>query len=182
MIGVDPSQTMLDYARRQPGAESVRWIHGDASRIPPTGTADLAICTGNAIQHLDAGQLQDGLTSLAAALRPGGMLSFDSRNPAYREWERWTPVATYRERVTPVGQLREWLEVTEVDGGRVAFDAHNVFPDGTDRVYRNTLHFRTAGEFRRGLAQAGFTSIKASGDWRGAPVSDESPILVFLAT
>jgi SAM-dependent methyltransferase len=41
VIGVDPSRTMLDYARRQPGAESVTWIRGGAAALAPTG-ADVA--------------------------------------------------------------------------------------------------------------------------------------------
>jgi SAM-dependent methyltransferase len=52
VIGVDPSRTMLDYARRQPGSGSVIWIHGDASALRHDGNADLAICTDNAIMHV----------------------------------------------------------------------------------------------------------------------------------
>jgi ubiquinone/menaquinone biosynthesis C-methylase UbiE len=181
VVGVDPSSTMLDYARRQPGADSVVWIHGDASAIPPTGTADLAICTGNAIMHICPEELPSALTSLARALRPGAALSFESRNPAYREWERWTPEATYSERVTPVGHLREWLEVTDVDQGRVVFDAHNVFPGGQNRVYTSILFLRTAEELIQLLGSAGFTDISLSGNWHGAPVEDRSRILVFRA-
>jgi SAM-dependent methyltransferase len=181
VLGVDPSVTMLDHARRQPGADSVTWIHGDASAIALTGAADLAICTGNAIMQISADELPSALKSLAEALRPGGTISFESRNPAYRAWERWTPEATYGERVTQVGRLREWLEVTDVDEGRVVFDAHNVFPGGEDRVYTNVLFFRTVEEFRRELGSAGFTDTTVSGNWHGAPVGDSSPILVFRA-
>jgi SAM-dependent methyltransferase len=181
VIGVDPSRTMLDYARRQPGSESVTWIHGHASALTPTGTADLAICTGNAIMHIGPDELPSTLTSLAEALRSGGRLSFESRNPAYREWERWTPEATYSERVTRVGHLREWLDVTDVHEGRVVFDAHNVFPNGEDRVYTTILFFRTAEEFHRELGSAGFTDITWTGDWHGAPAEDRSRILVFRA-
>jgi SAM-dependent methyltransferase len=181
VIGVDPSRTMLDYARRQPGAEFVTWIHGDASSLAPTGTADLAICSGNAIMHVNPKQLPSTLASLAGALRPGGTLSFESRNPAYREWERWTPEATYGERTTPVGYLREWLDVIEVREGRVVFDAHNVFPDGEDRVYTSVLFFRGAEEFQRELDLAGFTGITWTGDWHGTQADDRSRILVFRA-
>src|SRR5690242_19289921 len=48
VTGVDPSATMLGFARRQPGADAVTWILGDATALPPTGTVDLALCTGNA--------------------------------------------------------------------------------------------------------------------------------------
>jgi SAM-dependent methyltransferase len=181
VIGVDPSRTMLDYARRQPGSASVTWIDGDARALPPTGTADLAICTGNAIMHVSPEELPSTLTSLAKVLRSGGTLSFDSRNSAYRAWERWTPEATYSERVTQAGHLREWLDVTDISDGRVVFDAHNVFPNGEDRVYTSILFFRPAEEFRRELDLAGFTDIAWTGDWHGAPVEDTSRFFVFRA-
>jgi SAM-dependent methyltransferase len=182
VVGIDPSRTMLDHARRQPGAGSVTWVQGDAAALAPTGTADLAICTGNAIMHISPEDLPAALTSLARALRPGGTLGFETRNPAYREWERWTPEATYGERDTAAGRLREWLEVTEVAKGRVVFDAHNVFPDGEHRVYTSVLFFRTAKEFETALDSAGFTAVAVSGDWHGAPVEERSVILVFRAT
>lgn len=181
VVGIDPSQTMWDYARRQPGAESVTWMRGGASALAATGNVDLAICTGNAIMHVGPAELPSALRALAGALRRGGVLSFESRNPAYREWESWTREATMGERVTPVGRLREWLEVIDVGGGRVVFDAHNVFPDGLDRVYTSTLFFRTVGQWRRELERAGFTDIGWAGDWHGAPVDDRSRLLVFRA-
>lgn len=181
VIGVDPSRTMLNHARRQPGSESVTWIHGDASVLPRDGAADLAICTGNAIMHVSPQELPGTLESLAAALRPGGTLSFESRNPSNRSWERWTPQLTYTERLTLVGQLREWLQVTDVREGRVVFDAHNVFPDGEDRVYTSILFFRSAKEFQRELELAGFTEIAWTGDWRGTPIGSTSSFFVFRA-
>lgn len=181
VIGVDPSRTMLDYARRQPGSESVTWIHGDASVLPRDGTVDLAVCTGNAIMHVSPQELPSTLRSLAAALRSGATLSFESRNPACKSWEQWTPAATYTERDTPVGHLREWLDVTDVREGRVVFDAHNVFPDGEDRIYSSALFFRTAEEFQWELDLAGFKDITCAGDWHGAPVEERSPFFVFRA-
>jgi SAM-dependent methyltransferase len=181
VMGVDPSRTMLDHARRQAGSELVTWLHGDASALAPTGTVDLVLCTGNAVMHVSPEELPSTLTAVAAALRPGGIVSFESRNPAFREWERWTPEATYGERVTSVGRLREWLDVTDVREDRVVFDAHNVFPDGEDRVYTNVLFFRSAQQFQRELEVAGFTDIAWTGDWRGGPVEESSRILVFRA-
>src|SRR5262245_24754341 len=46
VIGVDPAPAMLTYARRQPGAEQVRWIEGDSSALGAPA-ADLVIMTGN---------------------------------------------------------------------------------------------------------------------------------------
>src|SRR5690348_3539467 len=49
VIGVDPAAAMLAYARRQPGAERVQWIEGDAGAIGAPA-ADLVVMTGNVAQ------------------------------------------------------------------------------------------------------------------------------------
>jgi SAM-dependent methyltransferase len=181
VIGVDPSATMLDYARQQPGADAVTWIDGDASAIAPAGDADLAICTGNAIMHISPGEYPSVLRALAAALRAGGTISFESRNPAAREWEHWNREATYSERNTPIGHLREWLEVTDVAGGRVVFDAHNVFQNGRIKVLTSILYFREADDIRADLEAVGFHEVTIDGGWHGEPVTDSSRIFVFRA-
>ncbi|WP_020391661.1 class I SAM-dependent methyltransferase [Kribbella catacumbae] len=179
VIGVDPSATMLGFARRQPGAEAVTWVDGDAGAIERTGAADLVVSTGNVMMHIGRDEYPWVLGSLAGALRPSGVFSFESRNPAVRAWEQWNPEASYFERDTPAGHLREWVEVTEVDQGRVVFDAHNVFEDGSDAVYTTVLYFRTAEEIRTDLESAGFGEIEVYGGWHGEPASAESRLFVF---
>src|SRR5215210_7153629 len=49
VTAVDPACASLDVARRKPGAERVRWIDGDATRLPPL-QVDLATMTGNVAQ------------------------------------------------------------------------------------------------------------------------------------
>lgn len=181
VVGVDPSATMLGYARRQPGAEAVTWVDGDAGVVEGSGDADLVVSSGNTMMHISTADYPWVLGALAAALRPGGVLSFESRNPAARAWERWNPEATYSERDIPAGHLREWIEVTEVDNERVVFDAHNVFEDGTDAVYATTLYFRTAEEIRADLEGAGFGEIEVYAGWHRQPVTADSRLLVFRA-
>jgi SAM-dependent methyltransferase len=182
IIGIDPSRTMLDWARRQPGAEDVAWILGDASELPADGSVDLILCTGNAIMHLAPDELEDAARRAAGALRRRGTIAFESRNLAYREWEQWTPETTLGERDTALGRLREWLEVIEVwDDGRVTFDAHNVLADGSDRVYRSVLHFCGADVFARVLRAAGFAQVQVEGGWQGEPATAGSRLLVVRA-
>ncbi|MDX6282691.1 MAG: hypothetical protein QOH03_3762 [Kribbellaceae bacterium] len=182
VIGVDPSATMLGYARRQPGAEAVTWIDGDAGAVAPDGDADLVVSTGNTMMHISTEDFPWVLGVLAAALKAGGVLSFESRNPAARAWEQWGPEATYGERDTPIGHLKEWMEVTEVDNGRVVFDAHNVFEDGIDTVLTTTLYFRTADELRAGLEKAGFGEIELYAGWHEQPLAEDSRLFVVRAT
>ena len=181
VVGVDPSSTMLGFARQQPGAEAVTWIDGDAGAVEGSGDADLVVSAGNTMMHIGPDEYPWVLRCLADALRPGGVLSFESRNPAVRAWEQWNPEASYFERDTPAGHLREWVEVTEVDKGRVVFDAHNVFEDGSDAVYTNVLYFRTADEIRADLESAGFGEVEVYGGWHREPVSDSSRLFVLRA-
>lgn len=181
VTGIDPSRTMLDWARRQAGAEAIRWIEGDASRIAPTGDVDVVLCTGNAIMHLDHYDFHMALERIAAALRPGGVLAFETRNPSAREWEGWTRDATYSERQTHLGLLKEWLEVTEVDGERVTFDAHTVLPTGEDRVATSVLHFRDIPTLTQALDGAGLPDVETFGGWQEEAATDRSRLLVIRA-
>jgi SAM-dependent methyltransferase len=51
VTGLDPARGSLDVARSKPGADQVRWIHGDARALPPT-QVDLATMTGNVAQAI----------------------------------------------------------------------------------------------------------------------------------
>lgn len=46
VVGLDPAAASLDVARTKPGAQRVRWIHGDVTSLP-TLAVDLATMTSN---------------------------------------------------------------------------------------------------------------------------------------
>lgn len=72
VIGVEPQLTMLDIARRQPGASAVTWVHGTAGDLP-AGWADLAVMTGHVAQYfLDDEAWRLVLTQSRRSLRPAG--------------------------------------------------------------------------------------------------------------
>lgn len=49
VVAVDPAEASLEIAKSKDGAANVRWIHGDATALPPL-SADLAMMTGNVAQ------------------------------------------------------------------------------------------------------------------------------------
>jgi hypothetical protein len=65
------------------------------------------------------------------------------------------------DRHTDLGLLTEWLEVRDVTGGRVTFDAHSVFPDGDDRVSTSALCFRDADTLREALTTPPSTTSRS---------------------
>ncbi|WP_109474496.1 class I SAM-dependent methyltransferase [Ornithinimicrobium cavernae] len=159
VTGVDPAGASLDVARSKPYAERVTWIHGDATTLPPL-QVDLATMTANVAQvFLTDEDWAATLAGVYAALRPGGHLVFETRVPAVRAWEGWTPERTRATTDVPgLGPVTEWMEVTDVreDPLLVSFTAHNEFPDGEDVVSTSTLRFRSREELDASLGRAGF--------------------------
>lgn len=182
VMGVDPSPAMLAVARRHPGAERVQWVEGDSSALG-TPEADLAIMTGNVAQvFLDDEEWAATVRAIHAALRPGGHLAFESRNPEARGWERWNRDATYERIDSPHGPMECWLELVSVGNDRVRFDGYNVFTaTGEVVVASSELRFRSQAEITESLTSAGFTVEQVYGDWDRGPVTSASPVMVFIA-
>lgn len=182
VIGVDPAPAMLAFARRQPGAEWVQWIEGDSSALG-TLEADLVIMTGNVAQvFLDDAEWAATLRDIHTALRPGGHLAFESRNPDDRAWERWNRAATYAQFDSPNGPMESWLDLVSVGNGRVRFEGHNVFnATGEVLVVSSELRFRSRAELADSLINSGFTVDQVYGDWQRGPLVSTSRIMVFVA-
>jgi SAM-dependent methyltransferase len=182
VTGVDPAPAMLACARGQPGADRVQWVEGDSSALGAP-KADLLLMTGNVAQvFLEEEEWDRTLRDIHAALRPGGCLAFESRNPEDRAWERWNRQATFQTSHTPHGPLEEWLELLSVENGRVTFAGHNRFTEsGEVIVVRSELRFRSQHELIESLSRNGFTVEHVYGDWHHGPVTDTSRVLVFIA-
>ena len=90
VVGVDPAATFLNVARSKLGAKKVRFLLGDATTLPPL-QVDLATMKGNVAQvFLTDDDWMATLVGIHEALRPGGQLVFESRDPARRVWEEWS--------------------------------------------------------------------------------------------
>lgn len=182
VVGVDPAPAMLAVARRQPGADQVRWVEGDSGALG-TPEADLVVMTGNVAQvFLDDSEWATTLRAIHAALRSGGHLAFESRNPDDRAWERWNRDATYERIDSPHGPMECWLELVSVGNARVRFEGHNVFTaTGEVVVASSELRFRGLAELTDSLTNAGFTVEHVYGDWDHGPVTSASRVMVFIA-
>jgi SAM-dependent methyltransferase len=167
VIGVDPAGGSLEVARAKPGADRVRWLHGDVTSLPAM-QVDLATMTGNVAQAIVDPQDWEGtLRGVYAALRPGGHLVFETRDPAYRAWEEWNRTDSYTVTDIPgVGVVETWHEVTDVSGPLVTFRATWVFAsDGQVLTSDSTLRFRTREEIEAALVAHGYSVEEV----RGAP-------------
>ncbi|MFF9571504.1 class I SAM-dependent methyltransferase [Streptomyces sp. NPDC014685] len=158
VTGVDPAPASLVVARAKPGSERVRWLDGDATDLPPLQVG-LATMTGNVAQAIaDPHAWQGTLRGAHEALRPGGRLVFETRDPARRAWEEWTRDASYCVTEIPgVGAVEYWVESTEVDGPLVTFRQTYVFAaDGQVLTSDSTLRFREREEVEGDLVAHGY--------------------------
>lgn len=157
VIGVDPAAASLAVARAKPGADKVRFIDGDATELPPL-QVDLATLTGNVAQvFLSDDEWLATLAGIRDALRPGGRVVFESRDPARRVWEQWRRDWTPERIELPgVGVIESWGEVTRVEDKFVTFGGAVTFPDGTVVPTSSTLRFRERVELEASLGATGF--------------------------
>lgn len=158
VVGVDPAAASLKVAAAKPFADRVRWLLGDATTVPRVD-ADLATMTANVAQvFLTEDAWRETLLAIHAALRPGGRLVFETRDPARRAWENWTPERTLDQAHVPgVGGVRSWCEVLDVAGPLVSFRWTYVFDaDGTTLTSDSTLRFRERAEVEESLRATGY--------------------------
>lgn len=186
VVGVDPSPAMIDAARTHDSGGRVTWLIGTAAALPGD-SADLIVMMGHVAQYfVDDDEWQQTLAECHRALLPGGHLTFESRNPAAREWERWTKDATYARLPHPDGGWFEsWGDVIEVTGNPDAptetHEAHTLLPNGEHVVAQETLRFRGLDEITSALDAAGFQVESVLGNWDGTPLLPDSPEFIVLA-
>ena len=116
LIGVEPSDAMLGLARKRATNElaeplaadstrpsqsrsisPVKWLHGGAQNLGAF-EADLAIMTGHVAQFfLEDESWQQALRSIHGALKPGGHLAFECRNPLVQPFLRASRQMAQRE-------------------------------------------------------------------------------------
>jgi SAM-dependent methyltransferase len=167
VVGVDPARASIDVAMAKPGGDRVRWIHGDATALPPL-RVDLVTMTANVAQAIvDPGAWQQTLRRVREILGTEGFLVFETRDPAARAWETWNRAASHRVTTIPgVGAVENWVELLAAELPLVTFRWHYVFAaDGAHLTSDTTLRFRERDEVEADLAAHGYRVLEV----RGAP-------------
>lgn len=157
-VGIDPAPASIDVARAKPGSERVRWIRGDAADLPPL-QVDLVTMTANVAQAIaDPLTWHKTLRGAYEALRPGGHLVFETRDPARRAWEEWTREISHRVTEVPgVGPVESWVQLVRTGLPLVTFRWTFVFAaDGQVLTSDSTLRFREREEVERDLVTHGY--------------------------
>lgn len=182
LCGLDPAGAMLQQARQQAGIE---WVLGDAASAGRWEREfDLVVMSGHAFQVLVGDEeIRASLAAVRSALRENGTFAFETRNPAARAWQAWTP--DHAVEVTgPAGAVVRMAHETDlpVTGDTVSFTTTYTSPawDGP-QLSRSTLRFLDPGSLRSFLSGAGLVISEQFGDWDRQPLTAASPEIITLA-
>jgi SAM-dependent methyltransferase len=178
VTGIDPADASLDVARRKLGAHQVRWLEGDAMKLPPV-QVDMVTMTGNVAQvFLTDEEWVSTLRMANGALRPDGLLVFEVRDPAREGWREWKRELSFRREELPdVGVVETWVDLTNISPPLASFRHTFIFEvDGAVLISDSTLRFRDQAEIGDSLRAAGFVVQEV----RGVPDRPGSE-LVFIA-
>ncbi len=125
LVGVDPSERLLEAARSRYAAPGIRFV--SASDWRPDGSFDLAFTNG-VFHHVPPGERSRALSLVFAALRPGGLFALWENNP-------WSPAARYVMSRIPFdrGAVMVWPHqirrlLAEAGFAVVSTEYHFVFP------------------------------------------------------
>jgi SAM-dependent methyltransferase len=158
VIGLEPAQASLDFARTKKNAHQVQWILGDATMLPIV-TVDLAVMTGNVAQVFITDQSwYETLARVRNTLHPNGHFVFEVRDPSKKAWQEWTREKTYqRTNIPSIGYVEGWCSVTDVSNDIVSFRWTYIFESDGETFYSDsTLRFRERDEIQVSLNKAGF--------------------------
>lgn len=158
VTAVDPARAALDVARARPGSERARWIQGDAAALPPL-RVDLVTMTANVAQAIaDPQAWRETLRRAFGALRPGGRLVFETRDPARRAWESWNREASHRIVDVPgTGPVEYWVDLLDVSGPLVTFRwTYLIGAEREPLTSTSTLRFHERAETEAELTAQGY--------------------------
>ena len=177
LVGIDPGIGMLTVARDEP---SVEWVEGLLTPGAYDEEFDLVTMTGHAFQELRTDtEVTDVLRGMRDAVRPGGRITFETRNPGAEAWESWQGASfqvPYQGDTITVS-----YEVHGVDGDLVSFTEYTDGGRWQHQADPATLRFLSRLDLDRLLAAAGLQVETYYGDWGEGPLTDTSPEIITLA-
>ncbi len=183
LVGVDPARAMLDEARRDPAA--VTWVEGDARTVDLAEQFELAIMANHALQVLlTDDDVQAVLDNVHRQLEDGGRFAFETRNPAVKEWEAWTPERTKRTGRSRAGEQVDlsYRFVRAIDDDVIEIEAiYEIDGASAPIVGTELLRFIDPGYLRTLLEATGFVIDGWYGDWDRGPFRPSSRDLIVVA-
>lgn len=186
ITGADPADGMLQVARNRAGSDKVTWIESDGQSLDLERRFSLIYMTGHAFQALltDADAVAV-LRNAGRHLEAAGRFIFETRNPAARIWERWTPEQSRRMANTVRhGRVEESygpeLSYNPDTGIADLVHVYRLLDKGEQRVGYSKLRFITYEHLAHLVAEAGLWLETCYGNWQQEAFQADSPEIIAV--
>ncbi|MEK4564777.1 class I SAM-dependent methyltransferase [Alkalihalobacillus sp. FSL R5-0424] len=185
VTAIDPNQEALNLAIQKEIKGNVEWILGDSKDLK-NNTYDAVVMTANVAQvFLTSESWKQMLSDVYRALKPGGHMIFDVRNPLAKVWEEWEQDLSPEYAKHPVtGEPLEILTDYEGFTEDVFTFFESVRQVSTGEILqreRLQLRFQAKEEIDLSLKQTGFKEIHTYGDWQLKQASSRSKSFIYMA-
>lgn len=179
VTGADPSPAMLEIARRKRHGKEIEWVQSCAQNYRSDKLFDLIVMTGHAFQALlEDGDVLATFTTMRKHLDLGGVVAFESRNPAIDWAARWNYDMALE---SPRGVVHESRRFVAMEKDRMSFELHYRFPDESF-VSRSELRFSSRTEIDASMTACGLRLQSLLGDWAGKAFDETSSHeMIFIA-
>lgn len=179
--GLEPSEAMLDEARRRPGGEQVRWLQGDARDFQLDGRFDLIYCTGHAFQCFLAEQDRRAVfRRVREHLATQGRFVFETRNPTARSWLRYDSLPPRRVKHPRWGEVELSHSLLSETDGLVAYRSRYRFLDqDRELAVDAALRFCDLLTLQAELEAEGLRIAALQGNWQGGPLREDSAEIIL---
>ncbi len=179
VTGVEPSQQMLEQAKKKQHADKVNWICSLAENFYSNQKFDLIIMTGHVFQvFITDNEIQNILRIMRSHLANEGIVAFESLNPNQKLWEHWKS-DTYKTIANGKEVIKSWKEINSIENNKVTFSNVYQFPD-TIITSQSTFCFLSYKDLKEKVEQEGFSIVKAHGDWSRTPFTENSKEIILV--
>ena len=179
VTGVDPSEQMLEQAKKKQGANKVKWVCSRAEDFCSNQRFDLIIMTGHVFQiFITDEEIQNILKTMRLHLSKEGIISFEVLNPSVKLWKNWTS-DTCKIFTKDKETIKCWKEIISIEDTKVTFYNIYQFPD-TVLKSQSTLGFRSHKDLKAKIEKEGFNISQAYGDWFQTPFTENSKEIIFV--
>lgn len=179
VTGVDPSEQMLEQAKKKKGADKVKWICSRAEDFHSNQKFDLITMTGHVFQvFITDEEIQNILKTIKLHLSEGGIVSFESLNPSVQIWDNWAS-GTLQTFTKDKETIKCWKEIISTEGTKVSFYNVYQFPDAILKT-RSTWGFHSYKDLNGKIEKEGFNISQVYGDWSRTPFTENSKEIIFV--
>jgi SAM-dependent methyltransferase len=179
VTGVDPAKAMLDVAKTRSSGLTVKWIEASAQTFLIDRKFDLIVMTGHAFQvFLEDADVLAVFATMRRHLAEGGIIAFETRNPAVDWRARWEGDAELRSGDQPIRMSRIVSKKKAIN--RIAFETRYHFPDKT-LTSSSELLFLSRAEIEERLRRYDLKAKAVFGDWDKQPFNEgTSDEMIFI--